>query len=62
LIITIVLLVVGAVGLVFVRFMYKLENQKRAREIAEWDEQQFAIEASSEERRGDQRKTFMYGF
>jgi hypothetical protein len=51
----------GICGLVFLRFMYQFENKKRAREIADWDEAQFAAEASSEERRGDQRRTFMYG-
>jgi hypothetical protein len=54
-------MVVGALGLVFIRFMYQLENKKRGREIENWDEAQFAAEAASEERRGDQRRTFMYG-
>ncbi|CAJ2509979.1 Uu.00g058790.m01.CDS01 [Anthostomella pinea] len=61
LITTMALMAVGATGLVFVRVMYQLENKKRAREIAAWDEQRFADEANSEERRGDQRMTFMYG-
>lgn len=52
----------GACGLMFIRFMYKLENKKRAREIESWTEQDFANEAASEIRRGDQRRTFMYGF
>lgn len=57
-----VLMAVGSLGLVFVRYSYKWENKKRSREIASWDEQDFAAEASSTERRGDQRRTFMYGF
>jgi hypothetical protein len=61
LIITIAIMVAGALGLVFIRFMYQLENKKRGREIENWDEAQFAAEAASEERRGDQRRTFMYG-
>jgi hypothetical protein len=61
LIITIAIMVAGALGLVFIRFMYQLENKKRGREIEDWDEAQFAAEAASEERRGDQRRTFMYG-
>jgi hypothetical protein len=54
-------MIVGALGLVVIRFMYQLENKKRVREIENWDEGQFAAEAASEERRGDQRRTFMYG-
>jgi hypothetical protein len=52
----------GAAGLLFIRFMYMWENKKRARDIANWTEEDFANEATSEERRGDQRRTFMYGF
>ncbi|KAK7926593.1 transporter [Apiospora marii] len=61
LIITICIMVAGACGLVFIRFMYQRENRKRAREIADWDEQRFAEESASQVRRGDQRHTFMYG-
>ncbi|KAH8653867.1 major facilitator superfamily domain-containing protein [Xylariales sp. PMI_506] len=61
LIVTIALMALGAAGLIFLRIMYKLENKKRAAEIADWDESQFLAEAASEERRGDQRRTFMYG-
>jgi hypothetical protein len=61
LIITIAIMAAGALGLVFIRVMYKIENKKRAAEIADWDESQFAAEAASTERRGDQRRTFMYG-
>ncbi|KAK8867381.1 hypothetical protein PGQ11_005959 [Apiospora arundinis] len=61
LIITICIMVAGACGLVFIRFMYQRENKKRAREIASWDEQRFAEESASQLRRGDQRHTFMYG-
>lgn len=62
LIITIIIMAVGAVGLVFIRFMYRLENKKRAAKIANWDEADFGAEAASTERRGDQRQTFMYGY
>ncbi|KAF6793454.1 allantoate transport protein [Colletotrichum sojae] len=61
LIITMIIMACGIFGLVFLKYMYRLENKKRAREIATWDEAQFAAEAVSEERRGDQRLTFMYG-
>ncbi|MBE3048652.1 hypothetical protein IMZ48_40365 [Candidatus Bathyarchaeota archaeon] len=51
----------GALGMVFVRTMYMFENRKRARETAAWDVDQLAQEATSQERRGDQRRTFIYG-
>ncbi|KAK7957766.1 transporter [Apiospora saccharicola] len=61
LIITICIMVAGASGLVFIRFMYQRENRKRAQEIANWDERRFAEESASQVRRGDRRHTFMYG-
>lgn len=54
-------MIFGSAGLVLIRTLYIIENKKRSREIADWDEDQFADEAISQERRGDQRKTFMYG-
>lgn len=61
LMITMIIMACGICGLVFLKYMYGLENKKRTREIAGWDESQFAAEAVSRERRGDQRRTFMYG-
>ncbi|KAF4910389.1 putative transporter [Colletotrichum fructicola] len=61
LIITMVIMACGICGLVFLKYAYKTENRKRAIEIETWDETQFAAEARSEIRRGDQRRTFMYG-
>lgn len=55
------IMVVGICGLGFLKLMYLRENKKRAREIATWDEADFASEAASEKRRGDQKRTFMYG-
>lgn len=51
----------GMVGFVFIRFMYARENRRRLRIIDDWTEDQFDDEAASEERRGDQRFTFIYG-
>jgi hypothetical protein len=51
----------GICGLVFLNFMYRRENRIRAREIANWDHAEFAEEAASQKRRGDQKRTFMYG-
>lgn len=61
LIVTMALMVFGICGLGFLKFMYLRENKKRAREIANWDEADFANEAASRERRGDQKRTLMYG-
>ncbi|KAI9148221.1 putative transporter [Paramyrothecium foliicola] len=60
LIITIIIMACGICGLVFIKFMYRLENKKRAREIANWDDADFTAEAASTERRGDQRRTFVH--
>lgn len=61
LIVTMALMVFGICGLGFLKFMYLRENKKRALEIANWDEADFANEAASKVRRGDQKRTFMYG-
>jgi hypothetical protein len=55
------IMVVGICGLAFLKLMYLRENKKRAREVANWAEGDFSAEAASEERRGDQKRTFMYG-
>ncbi|KAI7286869.1 hypothetical protein KC345_g920 [Hortaea werneckii] len=57
LIVTMCLMAFGMCGLMFVKTMYIRENKLRGRVI----EQQFATEATSPERRGDQKRTFMYG-
>ncbi|KAK0634128.1 major facilitator superfamily domain-containing protein [Immersiella caudata] len=62
LIVTMIMSVVGMVGFVFIRIMYMLENKKRGKEIATWDEDRFEEEKNSTERRGDQRKTWIYGY
>jgi hypothetical protein len=51
----------GICGLVFLKYMYRLENKNRARETANWDGAQFAAEEISTKRRGDQKRTFIYG-
>ncbi|KAI6889627.1 hypothetical protein KC359_g291 [Hortaea werneckii] len=61
LIVTMCLMAFGMCGLMFVKTMYIRENKRRARVIETWDEQHFAAEAVSTERRGDQKRTFMYG-
>lgn len=49
------LLVVGALGLGHVRYLYVRENEDRARRTAVWGAAEFAEEKKSEVRRGEQR-------
>lgn len=49
------LLVVGALGLGHVRYLYVRENRDRARRTAGWGAAEFAEEKKSELRRGEQR-------
>jgi len=62
LIVTMIMSAVGIVGFIFIRLMYLLENKKRRKEIATWDEDRFEEEMNSAERRGDQRRTWIYGY
>ncbi|CEO58390.1 hypothetical protein PMG11_03119 [Penicillium brasilianum] len=60
--ITMILVGVGILGFCGVRGLYMLENRRRRKEIAGWDEARFAMEASSTERRGDQRHMWIYSY
>ncbi|KAK4160156.1 major facilitator superfamily domain-containing protein [Cladorrhinum sp. PSN259] len=60
--VTMVLAAVGTLGFAFVRVMYVLENRKRRKITATWDEHDYAQERNSEKRRGDQRYTWIYGY
>lgn len=62
LIVTMCMSAAGMIGFVFIRVMYMWENKKRRQEIAIWDEDRFEEEQNSTERRGDQRKTWIYGY
>lgn len=61
LIITMILIAVGMVGLCTLRGLYMIENRRRRKEIANWDEARFALESSAD-RRGDQRHTWIYSY
>jgi len=60
--VTMVLVALGMLGFLFVRGMYMLENRRRRRITATWDEDRYAEEMSSTKRRGDQRLTWIYGY
>jgi ribonuclease PH len=57
-----ILIAVGIVGFCSVRGLYMLENRRRRKEIATWDQARFAMEESSTTRRGDQRHTWIYSY
>ena len=60
--ITMILLAVAQVGFLLIRGSYMLLNRKRRRETAGWTEEQFAEEERNEDRRGDHKKTYIYGY
>ncbi|EMD01042.1 hypothetical protein BAUCODRAFT_62198, partial [Baudoinia panamericana UAMH 10762] len=62
LMVTMILIAVGALGFLTLRGLYMLENRKRRNIIASWDAQRFAEEETSAERRGDQRYTWIYSY
>jgi hypothetical protein len=57
-----ILIAVGIVGFCGVRGLYMLENQRRRKEIASWDQARFAMEELSTTRRGDQRHMWLYSY
>ena len=61
LIVTMIIMACGICGLVVLKYLYKLENRRRQMQLATWDEARYAAELTSTKRRGDQRRTFMYG-
>lgn len=62
LIVTMILIAVGMLGFCLVRVLYMVENRCRRKEMANWDESRFALEESSVDRRGDQRRTWIYSY
>jgi hypothetical protein len=49
-------------GFCIIRTAYFFENRRRHRIIRDWTSEQYEEEAVNEERRGDQRLTFIYGY
>ncbi|KAK4149609.1 hypothetical protein C8A00DRAFT_46795 [Chaetomidium leptoderma] len=60
--VTMILTAVGMLGFMFIRGMYMLENRKRRKVLATWNEENFIEEQGSAKRKGDQRYTFIYGY
>jgi hypothetical protein len=61
LLVTMILIVIGACGFLFMRLLFMLEN-RRPRVISGWTIEDFEAEASSNERRGDMKLTYRYGY
>jgi hypothetical protein len=57
-----ILIVIGAGGFLFIRLLLMLENRRRARIISGWTVDEFEEETRSNERRGDMKLTFRYGY
>jgi hypothetical protein len=57
-----ILIVIGAGGFLLMRVLLMLENRRRARVVSGWSAHDFEAEKTSEERRGDMKITFHYGY
>lgn len=62
LLVTMVLITIGAIGFVVMRILLMLENKRRARIISTWEYEDFEAENVSTERRGDMKLSFRYGY
>jgi hypothetical protein len=57
-----IVIVIGACGFMAMRVLLMLENRRRARTISGWSAENFEMEENTEERRGDMKITFRYGY
>jgi hypothetical protein len=62
LIITMGIVSSGMIGFFIMRWVYVWTNRTRKREILTWTRERFEEERKSRQRRGDQKKTFIYGY
>jgi hypothetical protein len=62
LLVTMILIVIGAGGFICMRVLLMLENRRRARIVSTWSASEFAAEKDSNTRRGDMKLTFRYGY
>jgi hypothetical protein len=56
-----IMLAVGIVGYLSMRFSFAYENKRRARIVAGWTDEQLEEEQIYPNRRGHQKLTFVYG-
>ncbi|KAL5381630.1 hypothetical protein DPSP01_007078 [Paraphaeosphaeria sporulosa] len=59
---TMILIAIGAVGFISMRMLLMWENRRRARIIETWTAEDFERENESQERRGDAKLSFRYGY
>jgi hypothetical protein len=57
-----ILIAIGALGFMAMRVVLMWENQRRARILETWTAEDFEREKESEERRGDSKLSFKYGY
>lgn len=62
LLVTMILIAIGAVGFICVRMLLLWENRRRARIVETWTAQEFEQENENGDRRGDMKLTFRYGY
>lgn len=62
LLVTLILIAVGACGFVAVRGLLMWENGRRARIVAPWTAEEFERESENGDRRGDMKVSFRYGY
>ncbi|KAF2473731.1 MFS general substrate transporter [Lindgomyces ingoldianus] len=62
LLVTMILIAIGACGFLSIRILLMCINRKRAQMISTWTVQEFEEESESSVRRGDQKPTFKYGY
>jgi hypothetical protein len=57
-----ILIIIGAFGFISMRVLLMVENRRRARIISTWVADDFEAENLSDERRGDMKLSFRYGY
>ncbi|KAH7116123.1 major facilitator superfamily domain-containing protein [Dendryphion nanum] len=62
LLVTMILIAIGACGFLMMRVIFMYVNRRRARIISTWTVEDFEEENTLLERRGDQKLTFRYGY
>ena len=60
--VTLILIAVAIVVLIGTRLAYVTENRRRLKITDNWTEQDFLNEILSDERRGDHKYTYIYGY
>lgn len=62
LLVTMILIAIGACGFITMRGLLMWENRRRSQIIETWTAEDFERENENEERRGDMKLSFRYGY